>query len=201
MDPSMGGAPPGGMPPDPSMGGGAPMPGAGGLTADSIRQIMQETLGQMGMVPGQSGPGGGAAGGKPGKPDLMAMSMDIFQIKKMMTTLFNTMGVPIPQDILDGPNRDPSSGMPMSPGAPGSTSDPSRVAPPAPGGGGGAGGGQSAIKPIQPMQGAFPGASGGEKSGEVRIGEETQPIKHGAGGEIKNKAAALNAVLRRKSRR
>jgi hypothetical protein len=207
MDPSMGGGappPPGGMPPmDPSMMGGAgPMPGAGGLTADTIRQIMQETLGQMGMVPGQAGPGGTAAGGKPGKPDLMAMSMDIFQIKKMMSTLFNSMGIPMPQDLLDGPNRDPASGMPMTPGAPGSTSDPNRQSPPAGGAAGGGGGDNSAIKPIGSIQGAFPsggdsggGGGGGEKTGATRLGEG-EP----RGREIRNKAAALNAVLRRKTR-
>lgn len=229
MDPSMGGGAPPGMPPgmppmpppggdpsaggappmDPSMGGGgAPMPGGGGMTSDTIRQVMQEVLGQMGMVPGQSGPGGGAAGGKPGKPDLMAMSMDIFQIKKMISTLFNSMGIPMPQDLLDGPNRDPSTGMPMTPGQPGSTSDPNRQSPPAgpaAGGGGGAGGG-SAIKPIQAIQGAFPGAGGGgdagggggEKTGS-NLGEEAPRFQF-QGSQIRNKAAALNAVLRRRTR-
>lgn len=212
MDPSMmggGGMPPGmpppgaggGMPMDPSMmaGGGAPMPGGGGMTADTIRQVMQETLGQMGMTPGQPGPGGGAAGGKPGKPDLLAMSMDIFQIKKMMSTLFNSMGIPMPQDILDGPNRDPATGAPMAPNAPGSTSDPTRVSPPAGGPQGGQGGGQdSAIKPIGPMGGAFPGGGGGISGGDAGGGGGKTASTHGE--EIRNKAAALAAVMRRRSR-
>jgi hypothetical protein len=211
MDPSMagGGAPP---PMDPSMAGGDPsagggaVPGAGGLTADSIRQMIQDAMSQMGMAPGAGGAGG--VGGKGNKNDQMqAMSMDIFQIKKMMSTLFNAMGIPLPQDILDGPNRDPASGAPMPPGMPGSTSDPSRQSPPAGGAAGGGGGGaqpQSAIKPIGPLQGAFPqgggdagGGGGGEKSGSVRIGEEAAaqlPIES----NVRNKAAALNAVLRRR---
>jgi hypothetical protein len=196
MDPSMGGG--GGMPPqDPSMGGGQPVPGAGGLTSDSIRQIMQEVLGQLGVVPGQAGPGGGAAGGKPGKPDLMAMSMDIFQLKKMVSSIMNTMDIPMPQEIIDGPNRDPGTGVPMPPGSPGSTSDPSRASQPmgGGGGGGGAGGGAGgdqpgAIKPISPMQGALPT----QKSGE-HIGESVQPQFNT---DVRNKAAALNAILRRK---
>lgn len=202
MDPAMAG---GGMPMDPAAMGGAPVPGAGGMNADTIRQVMQEVLGQMGMVPGQAGPGAGGAGGKPGKPDLLAMSMDIFQIKKMLSTLINAMGVPMPQEIIDGPNRDPATGAPMPPGAPGSTSDPSQQAAPAPAGGQPS----SAIQPIGAMQGAFPagggGGGGGQKSGGVqRIGSPIdleQTPKHNQPKpekiELRDKASALSAILKR----
>jgi DNA polymerase-3 subunit gamma/tau len=215
MDPSMAAAAGGGgaPPADPSAGGGGPVPGGGGLTADSIRQIMMDVLGQMGIQPGMGGAGGaGGAGMKPGKPDPMAQGMDIFQIKKMLTTIMNAMGIEMPQDILDGPNRDPSTGAPMPPGAPGSTSDPSRQSPPAAGGGQGGQGGQpqSSIKPIGQLQGAFPtggsgaggggGGGGGEKSGAAHLGEEESPRTSIRPAAIRNKAAALNAVLRRKSK-
>jgi hypothetical protein len=205
-DPSMGGGQP--PPMDPSMGGGAggPMPGAGGLTADSIRQIMQEVLSQMQMNQGggAGGPGGGGAG-KPGKPDLLAMSMDIFQIKKMMSTMFNTMGIPMPQEILDGPNRHTATGAPMPPGAAGSTSDLSQQA--GQGGGGQPQGGgaqpQSSIQPIGAMQGAFPaGKSGSQKIGSPidLASTATKDAPLDIKPELQNKASALSAIIKRNAK-
>ncbi len=206
MDPAaMGGA---GAPPppmDPSMGGGAggPIPGAGGLTADSIRQIMQEEIAKAmggGGMPGATGGAGGMGGpgmGKPGKPDPLAQSMDIFQVKKMVFAIANAMGVEPPQDVMDGPNRDPSTGAPMPPGAPGSTSDPNAQAqgqqgkpqPMNPG----------AIPPLSGMQGALPSpkdGGGGEKAGQV-IGTGIE--RSNPGKQVRNKAAAIAAILRRKA--
>lgn len=209
MDPSMaGGAPPAGG--DPSQGTAMPPPspapdtGAGGLTADSIRQIMQETLGQLGAVPGQSGPGGQKASGK---PDLLAMSMDLFQVKKMLSTLLRAMGIEIPSDVIDGPNRDVSTGAPLPPNTPGSTSDPNNTPAPQPAAGASGAGGQqgnSAIKPITSMQGAFPASPGGDsggggKSAAVQALGSALPRDSAtitSGKQIRNKAAALAAVLK-----
>ncbi len=192
-DPSAGGQPPpgGGVPPtDPSQmaaagGGGAPpaaaggMPDIQGLIQTTVQQAVQQAMGGQGGAPGMGGGMGGGAGGmmgKPGKPDPQAQGMDIFQIKKMLTHFFNIQGIPLPPDIMDGPNRDPQTGMPMPPGAPGSTSDPATAAQPAqPGGGQAQGGG---IQPIQPMggQGAnptmTPDASGGQAKMSHSLGEE-----------------------------
>jgi hypothetical protein len=221
MDPAMaGGAPPmdpaaaGGMPMDPAMMGGAPPappapdPAAGGGGSgplDAIMAKMDQMMQSMQMSPqNQAGPGGAPGGpGKPGKPDLLAMSMDIFQMKKMLSALFDAMGIPIPQDILDGPNRDPATGAPMPAGMPGSTSDPQRQSP-AMGGGGGGAGPDSAIKPIGAMKGAFPAAGGGggdasKAAAASRIGEEFA-AKTPLGREMRNKASALATMLRRKTR-
>ena len=190
MDPSMlGGMPPGmpmdpsmmgGMPPmDPMAMGGAPMPGGEGLTADSIRQIIQEEMAKS--------PVNGAATGKPGKPDLLAMSMDIFQMKKMLFDVINAMGLPVSRDILDGPNRDPNTGAPAA-ATPQPT--PPSEAPLA-----------SAIKPIEPMKGAFPSAPAeggmGEKAGSMGSVYVTSAA---ASGKIQSKAAALAACLRKANR-
>jgi hypothetical protein len=194
-DPSMmGGAPPPGG--DPSGGAGAPVPGANGLTADSLRQIMTEVM--QGVQQQGGGPGGGGAGGKSSKPDPMAMAMDIFQIKKMLTYMFNNMGMPMPPDLLDGPHRDPSTGAAVPPGTPGSTSDPNLAAsqPPAggagaapPGGGGGAGP-ASSIAPVAPMAGAFPAGGGGGGAPQQKS-SEIQDMRH--------RAAAVHAILRKRA--
>lgn len=206
-DPSSAGGPPmdpsaaGGAPPmDPSAGGGMPAPpptdptaaaGAGGLTADSIRQIVQQVMQSMGGAGGPGGKGPGVA-----KPDINTVAMDIFQVKKLLTGLYNTMGIPLPPDILDGPNRDPSSGAPMPPGAPGSTSDPNQQAAQSqqqqP---------QSAIPPIQAMQAATPQAPGGaEKQSQedpsLQIGLP-MPKLAGFDASVISKAAALSRLCRK----
>ena len=70
MDPSMGGG-------DPSMGGG-PVPGGGGLNADSIAQIVTQTMQQQGGGMGGGGMGGaaGGMGGKPVKANLESVAID-----------------------------------------------------------------------------------------------------------------------------
>jgi hypothetical protein len=218
-----GGAPPGvgdpsagGMSPmDPSMAGGGapPVPGGGGMNADTISQIVAQTMQQMGgMGGGGAGVGGGGAGGKMVKPDIATVAIDIFQVKKMLQYMFNTMGIPLPPDILDGPNRDPSTGTPMPPGAPGSTSDPSTVSQQAPGGAaGGAGGDQAggSIPPIQPVQPGGPGVGGPTPGGmPPGVGSEKQSqdrILHIGNGHYEpsfdpkliSRAAALSALIRR----
>lgn len=214
-DPSMGAG--GGAPPmDPSMGGGAggPVAGGGGLTADSIAQIVTQTMQQQGGMGGMGGAGGpgGAGAGKMVKPDIATVAIDIFQVKKMLQYLFNSMGIPLPPDILDGPNRDPQLGTPMPPGAPGSTSDPQVTAQnaqnaPQAGGGGQQGG---SIPPIQPMQAGGPGVGGmgggaagaaggtGEKTGwdrTLHMGN-SYPRTEGFDPRLISKAAALSAIVR-----
>jgi hypothetical protein len=207
MDPSMGGAPP---PMDPSMGGGAPPPmdpsmagggmppppdsgGGGGPGLDMVLQKLDQLSQALQMSPqNQQGPGGAPGGpGKPGKPDLLAMSMDIFQMKKLLFTIANAMGVDIPQEILDGPNRDPGTGMPMPPGMPGSTSDPNTMAQQQPQQGGEQ---QSAIPPIKPMQAATPTGDGGP-AGKTASATMGQPFGS-AGKEVQNQASALAALIR-----
>jgi hypothetical protein len=166
-----------------------------------IQQSIQQAMGA----------GSPAGAGKPAKPDLNTVAIDIFQVKKMLQYLFNQMGIALPPDILDGPNRDPSTGMPMAPGQPGSTSDPNITAqnaqqqqPP---------GGQ--IQPIQPMGGAGgpppgggaggppPGGGGGgqppdaTKSSEDRALYMGRPSRDGFDPTLISKAAALSAIYRR----
>lgn len=206
-DPSMGGA--GAPPPDPSAGGGAPVPGGGGMTADTISQIVAQTMQQMNGMGGGAG-GAGAGAGKMAKPDINTVAIDIFQVKKMLQYMFNTMGIPLPPDILDGPNRDPSTGTPMPPGASGSTSDPSMVSQQPAGGGAGAGGQQGgAIPPIQPMQPGGPGVAGpspggappgmgAEKQGEdsvLHMGNGYSPYSFDP--RHISRAAALSALVKR----
>jgi hypothetical protein len=219
-----GGAPPGGPPPDPSMGGGAPPmdpaaaggappPDAGGGGGPGLDMVLQK-LDQLtqaiagGGMAGGAGRGAGGPGGKLGRPDPAAQGMDIFQMKKVLFAIANAMGVEIPPEVLDGPNRDPASGMPMPPGAPGSTSDPNVMAQQGGSAGGGdAGGGNSAIPPIQPIQPATPaGPGGGGKTagamgepfngGGIVMGIDVPPPTTVAGKDMQNKAAALAALLR-----
>jgi hypothetical protein len=134
---------------------------------DKIEQMMQSMGGQGG---GAGGPG--MPGMKPPKPDINTVATDVFQLKKMFLHDLRSRGVEMPPDILDGPNRDPQTGMPTQ--TPMGGSDPSVGA--MPGGGGGPGGPpggggpapQSAIKPMQPMQGAFPSPAGPGKMAAVK---------------------------------
>lgn len=208
MDPAaMGGAPPmdpaamGGAPPmDPAAMGGAPVPGGGGLTAESIAQIVTQTMQQGGGAAGAGAAGGPGAAGKMVKPDIATVAIDIFQVKKMLQYLFNTMGIQLPPDILDGPNRDPSTGISMPPGTPGSTSDPQVTAANAQQQqaqqGGGAGGAGGAIPPIEPMQAGGPGVSG-EKMGMDRSLYMGSQHNDGFSPRLISKAAALSAIVRK----
>lgn len=180
MDPSMmGGAPPGmdpammgggGMPPgmDPAMmGGGMPPGGTAGPPPDAgggdigavIQTAMTNALSQAGMLPGAGGAGGpGGKGAKVPKPDIGTIATDVFQLKKLLFTMFRINGWELPPDILDGPNRDPMTGNPAASPTGGSDvppgSDPSVQAQP-----------DSAIQPIQPMQAAVPTPPGGGGGG------------------------------------
>ncbi len=160
--PGAGGPPPGagGPPPgmDPgAMGGspGAPPPGAGGPPPapppggggdlDALKQMVVQAV-QQGVQASAAAPGGaGGAGGKAIKADLNMVAQDAFVNRKLMMDLYKHIGLPLPSYILDGPNRDPSTGLPMAVDAPGSTSNP-QPAPQQPG----------AIQPIQPIQPAMP---------------------------------------------
>lgn len=159
-----GGAPPGGAPPAPPAGdpaaGGAPAMGAdpasagGGAPPTDPNMIDQKVQNAVQQALQASG-GGGAAGGAPGaggmkppKPDIGTIAQDVFQLKKLLFHQMRQEGRELPPDILDGPNRDPQSGMPSA--NPGNGSDP-------------AGGGQTAPPPnaisgIQPIQPAMLGA-------------------------------------------
>lgn len=210
MDPAaMGGMPPGGgappPPPPPDAGGGAGGLGSGVDVGTMIQQAVQQAVQQaMGGAPGMAGAAGAAgAGAKPVKANLEAVAMDVFQIKKMLTNIYQINEWPMPPDIIDGPNRDPATGMPMPPGAPGSTSDPARPSSPAPAGGGGAGP-SSAIQPIQPMPGAFPeaGGGGGKTAGVTSVGTPHTPTAIGlADPRTLVRTAAVRALLNRGARR
>lgn len=154
------------MPPGGGMGG----PSGGEIDAkiqNAVRQALQ-TAG-----PGAGG-GAGGAGGKPAKVDINTVAMDLFQLKKMMLSDFRRRGVELPPDVLDGPNRDPQTGLPAA--NPMGGSDPSGGGAPPGGGGappGGPGGPGGAIPPIPPMEPAMPpggaGGPGGGKTAGVRL--------------------------------
>lgn len=185
-DPSggAGGQPaPGGAPADPSAaggGGGAPAPDPlAGITQQM--QQMQQQIQQMQMGGGGGGMGGGAGGmggAKPPKMDGNMAAMDSFHNKKLLMGLFNYLNIPLPQDILDGPGRDPRTGFPMAMGAPGSTSDPSQQSTgtvPSP-----QQQPQSSIPPIEPMQPAVmqptqPGGGAGGAPGTPKMAEFEVP--------------------------
>jgi hypothetical protein len=155
-----------------------------------IQQQIQQALQQSGMV-GQPGVAGTGGAGKPPKPDINTVAMDLFQLKKMFLHFLKVQGIDLPPDILDGPNRDPSTGMPTPP-------DPTGGIGGAGGGGGGNGAGpSSAISPVQPMQAAFPTPPGGQaKAGAVmqpRVGEEIN------GHKILSKAAAVARMCRQRA--
>lgn len=194
-DPAAGGAPPPGDP----MAGGAPPPpiadpaaagGGGGMTPEDVKMIVEQVMAA----------GGGAAGGK-GDKMKVDVNTEIYQLKKMMTMLFNNLGIEVPANMLLGdPAQDPS--IPASDAA----KDPasaaaaqgSAISPiagiegasPALAGGGGA----------PPMGGGGPPMGGGEKAGEAWT---VDTAKAECGQEISrslvqqsNKAAALAQQLR-----
>jgi hypothetical protein len=99
--------------------------------------------------------------------------MDIWQVKKLLEGIYHRNEWPLPQGLIDGPNRDPSTGSAVPPGTPGSTSDMAASAPPQ-GGGGDAGG---AIPAMQPM-GAASFGGGGEKTSHLRSDALTVGVQH-----------------------
>jgi hypothetical protein len=154
MDPAMmgGGAPPPPPPPPDASGGGG---GGGGDLAAVVQGAMVNALNQAGLAGG----GGPAKNGKPqAKVDINTIATDVFQLKKMVFMVFQRMGLELPSDVLDGPNRDPATG------APATSADGGSVVPP--GASMAEGGAQpSSIKPIEPIMGAFPPGAGGAPGG------------------------------------
>ena len=163
--PPMGGDPAagGGAPPPPGdpAAGGAPPPiedpaaagGGGGMTPEDVKMIVEQVM-------AANGGGAGGAGGQKMKVDV---NTEIYQLKKMMTMLFNQMGIEVPATMMLGdPAQDPA--VPASEAA----KDPASAA---------ASQG-SAISPIEGIQAASPalaaaggGAGGGGGGGEQKAGE------------------------------
>ena len=202
-DPSGGGAPPpgdpgmaGGPPPDPGAGGDPtggstpmpppsppPDPGAGG--GDIAAQVttgVQQALMQSGLQ-GNKGP-------TAPKPDINTVATDVFQLKKMLLHYFRMQGIELPPDILDGPNRDPVTGAPAQGTAGGSDAQPGSSMQQA--------GGQSAIKPISPIQGAFPAGGGGGGGGGGMGKMSSAHLGEGITSQrVMSKAAATAMLLKR----
>jgi len=197
MDPSMmGGMPPmdpamaAGAPMDPSMGGmppapsGAPAGAAAGLTEERVRQIIQEAMGGAGGAKGSDG----ASGAK--KPTKIDPGEEIYQLKKMMVTIFNTMGLQVPPDMLLRP-EDREAGAEDASGGDS-------------GGGGESAQAESAIKPIEAIQPASPelamaGKQGASKLAIARVRSPGQSIGNTALG-ISDKAAALARIIEEANR-
>lgn len=200
VDPSTGGPPPGGgggptaggdpsstMPMDPTAMAAAAGGGGGGLDPETIRSIIRQEMAAGGGGGGAGGAGGGA-GGKPVKADINTVANDIFQVKKILTYLMNMFQIPLPPEIIDGPNRDPATGAALPPNTPGSTSDPNQQTqqPSTP---------PSAIKPIEAMQAAMPQDAGGVKTSadekSFKLGEEARNLSFE---DIYNRAVALTKL-------
>ena len=136
------------------------------------------------------------------KPDINTVATDVFQLKKMFLHFCRVQGVELPPDILDGPNRDPQTGAPAFGQGGGSVAAPGASAAQA--------GGTSAIKPIDPMQGAFPGGGGagaggppgggmggmGKTSSDSVVGREWKVNAT----DVMSKAAATAMLLRSRRR-
>ena len=144
--------------------------------------------------------------GKPQvKPDINTIATDVFQLKKMLFAIMRHANIELPPDVLDGPNRDPMTGAPAESPAGGSDVQPGASM---------GAGAQSAIKPVQPMQGAFPsggmgpagsgsagpggmGGMGKTSSFNGRVGSEISQAVTGA--QIMSKAAAVALMCRRRN--
>lgn len=157
----MGDSSAGGAPPDPSMGGGAPpmdpsMGGAPPMAPPPAPAPMAPAAQAAPAAPAVAAPGAG----KPNKDQQQqAMAMDMWQMKKYLFMMGEALGIKPPPSLLDGPNRDPNTGLPMAPGMPGSTSDPAVMQQEASNmqtQGGQGGDQQSSIPPIQGIQPAMP---------------------------------------------
>lgn len=151
MDPSMGGAPPmdpaamGGMPP------GAPPADPGAMPGGDIATIVQQAV-QQAMA--QSGGGAAGAPMQPKKADPAVIDARLYKIERRLDAMFEFLQIPLPQDLISGPQPDPMA-MQMAAQANPQQPPPQPSAAPPSGGGGGAGGGSS-IQPISPIQGAMP---------------------------------------------
>jgi hypothetical protein len=145
---------------------------------------------------GLTGNGGPNKNGKPqAKVDINTIATDVFQLKKMVFMVFQRMGLELPSDVLDGPNRDPATGAPaqspdggsvVPPGA--SMTQDGGGSPPAPP--------QSSIKPVEPIVGAFPQPpGGGEQKSASQVGI---PFSSYAGSPVEH-ARALQMMFRRRT--
>jgi hypothetical protein len=186
MDQAAGGAPP--MPPDP--GAGMP-PGPGGPPPVSDPTglgdgIASQVAAGVAQALGSSGLQGNKQQGQ-AKPDINTIATDIFQLKMMFQHYLRIQGIDLPESLLVGANRSAITGA-AEPGVSGGSDTASANAMNGPQG-------NSAIKPIQPIQGAFPGAGAGgggaTKTSSVTIGQEI------TGHRVMSKAAAVALMLRR----
>lgn len=180
MDPAAmgGGAPPmdpaamgGGAPPaDPAAMGGAPPadPAAQGtLPGDPLHQKLDQliTLMSQQAQAGQQGDGAKPKGKGAGKVDPAELKQYMVRNQKLMTHLYNTMGLPLPPDILDDPPEADAGGQGGGGGDSGGGSS---------GGSGGASKsaenptGIAAIQPIKPV-GQHKEASVAEKAAAYRL--------------------------------
>jgi hypothetical protein len=155
MDPmAAGGMPPmdpmaagGGMPPMDPMAGGMPPGGGAGAVPPEIQAMVDQAVqaamaGSGGALPGQGGTK---------KIDPAFMYMELSRIRKLMTNLYQHMGINLPDDILE----DQTTAQSLMGGQP--QSQPTDV-PAAAGGGGGEPpalpgiGGQAPLAPIEPAK-------------------------------------------------
>ena len=150
MDPAAaGGAPPGGDPSQAAAGGApppSPSPSAGaGDLGTAVQQAVQQAMSSQQQM---------GAGGKPPKPDINMVATDVFQLKKMLFNVFRHLNLPLPDNILDGPGRDPTTGMPSTSPTGGSDPAAGQAQAPQPTAA------QQSFPPIQPMDGMTPSPSG-----------------------------------------
>jgi len=136
----MGGGMPPGAPPDPGA-----MPGGGDI-ASIVQQAVQQAMAQ----------GGGGAPGAPMQPkkaDPAVIDARLYKIERRLDAMFEFLQIPLPQDLISGPQPDP---MAMQMAAQANPQQPPPQPSAAPPSGGGGGGGGSSIQPISPIQGAMP---------------------------------------------
>lgn len=193
----------GAMPPMPAMGadpaaaggdpaamaGGAPPleeGGGTGVTADEVRQIVQEAMMMQG---GGAGGTGGAGGDGKMKVDV---NTEIYHIKKLLTQIAGELGISIdPRMLLGDPANDPA--IPNTEAA----KDPDSAAASMLGGMPG-----SAISQIDPVQGASPALAGADaaKAAEEKAAaafklNHGQPFAVTGIQDTVTRAAALAAVI------
>jgi hypothetical protein len=174
-------------------GGGADPASIAGQVAMGVQQGMAAT--------GLQGNKGVGPNGKPAvKPDINTIATDVFQLKKMLFAIMRHANIELPPDVLDGPNRDPQTGAPAESPSGGSDVQP----------GASMAGPQSSIKPIEPMQGAFPmggggagGGMGGGRMGKISSDLYTKTVGHAipqevTGDQVLSKAAAVALMCRRR---
>jgi hypothetical protein len=181
MDPSAAQPPMDPGPAAPDAGGGAPPPPGPDITSQ-VAQGVSQALAGSGLQgnKGQTAP----------KPDINTIATDVFQLKKMFFHVCRINGWELPPDILDGPNRDPMTGAPAQGQSGGSDAAPGSSMQQSP----------SSIKPITPIQGAFPSGGGGGGSGGGGMGKMSSDGSIGravTSDRIISKAAAVAMILRR----